>query len=400
MGEVVLAEHLGLGKQVVIKLLHEQFIKDSTVAQRMQVEARSLAALASPHIVQVTDFGQTVTGRTYIVMERLVGRTLGVELRERGALPVVEAIGYVVQVLTGLEAAHAMGIIHRDIKPDNIFLCDATKDSPRTIKILDFGLAKVLDVATNVGRPAIPHLQTEQGGVVGTPRVVAPEQACGKPVDARTDVYATGMLLYTLIAGRGPFAHLTDMIELLKANVMEQPDPPSRIAEQRIPPALDAAILRALAKSPADRFPSAEAFATELRRIAATLANPRSASTEPLPVTAGAARAVSANAAPQRNTRNDGDDDPTVQLSGAATAAAGWQDSAVVDREHGDQARDRGIRTPSAAPTPQPFHADGAPGRANENLSGRTGVRTFVALTLISAVISAVLLLILHRVAP
>jgi serine/threonine-protein kinase len=399
MGEVVLAEHLGLGKRVVVKLLHEEFAKDSAVTKRMQIEARSLAALASPHIVQVSDFGQTATGRTYIVMEQLVGRTLGVELRERGALPIAEAIGYVVQVLAGLEAAHALGIIHRDIKPDNIFLCDATKGTPRTVKVLDFGVAKVLDVATAVGRPAIPHLQTEEGGVVGTPRVIAPEQACGKPVDARTDVYATGMLLYTLVAGRGPFAHLTDHIKLLKANVTEQPEPPSHFAEQRIPPALDAAILRALAKSPADRFPSAEAFATELRLLAEALANPPSASTEPLPLMAGAAGDGPSHAAPERRAREDGDDDPTVQLPSAATAPAGTLASAAIARERAELASVRPNYAPLAKPSGQPAKPDRAPGRPAANRHAHTGVRTFVTLALISAAVSAILLFILHRVA-
>jgi serine/threonine-protein kinase len=376
MGEVVLAEHLGLGKQVVVKLLHQELAKDPAHVKRMQIEARSVAALASPHIVQVTDFGQTATGRTYIVMERLLGRTLGAEVTARGALPVVEAIGYVVQVLAGLEAAHAMGIIHRDIKPDNIFLCDATKDSPRTVKILDFGVAKVLDVAAEVERPALPHLVTEEGGVVGTPRVVAPEQALGKAVDARTDVYATGLLLHTLVAGRGPFAHITDACELLKANVMERPEPLSARTHQNIPPALDRAVQRALEKRPADRWKGAEAFAIELRRIAAELAELRPAmqvTTGPLP----AAVAHTADAPAQ----DDRPEDPTLQLAGSGTPTA----------PAGDDVR-------ASGPNRRPANADAASPSARRR--GRASWGAFAALMLLGAAVSAILLLALSRVMP
>ena len=386
MGEVVLAEHIGLAKQVVVKLLHEKFAKDASFVQRMQIEARSLAALTSPHIVQVIDFGQTASGRTYYVMERLMGRTLSAEVKARGALPVEEAIGYVVQVLAGLEAAHGMGIIHRDIKGDNVFLCDATKETPRTVKVLDFGVAKVLDVAAEVQRPALPRLVTEQGGIVGTPRMLAPEQALGKPVDARTDVYATAHLLYTLVAGRGPFADITDELELLKANINERPDPPSWKAPQHIPPSLDKAILRALEKRPADRFQSAEAFANELRAIAAECA--RSGPTTRIETTPhppdGDRRAtgVSASPAPQVDTRplpradatssSDAGEDATVQLPGGTAAVA--------------------LPTLPFASAPDPRRS--APDNVrHDNMAPRRSRAAFVALVFLGAALSAILLL-------
>jgi serine/threonine-protein kinase len=381
MGEVVLAEHLGLGKQVVVKLLHDEFAKDAGVVQRMQIEARSLAALTSPYIVQVTDFGQTATGRTYIVMERLVGRTLGAEIRLRGALPVAEAIGYVLQVLAGLDAAHAMGIIHRDIKPDNIFLCDPTKDTPRTVKILDFGVAKVLSVATEIQRPALPQLVTEEGGIVGTPRVVAPEQALGKPVDARTDVYAAGLLLYTMLAGSGPFAHIKETVELLKANVMERPVPPSQRAKQAIPPALDAAVLRALEKRAADRFQSAEEFASELRRIAGTLAATDIATTAPLPL-------VTVPRPPLPPRGEGGSEDCTVKLAGQAGAAAG---AATRERAFVEPT----LAAPGASGEPEaPEAGDIA------QLDDRARRRTFAMLMLLGIAVSTLLLVMLSRMAP
>jgi serine/threonine-protein kinase len=269
MGEVLLAEHRGLGSQVVVKLLHERWAADPAIEKRMQIEARALAGMRSPYLVEVRDFGQTPEGRTYFVMEYLAGRTLGQELKERGTIPIPEAISYCVEVLLGLEVAHANGIIHRDVKADNIFLCDATKETPRRAKVLDFGIAKVIEAGAGV--KGMPKLQTEEGNVIGTPRVFSPEQALARPVDARTDVYATGLLLYTCLVGHGPFAHIKGPYDLLMAAATMPPDPPSAKAPQPVPPAIDDAILRALAKSPNDRFPSATAFAEVLRKLAASL---------------------------------------------------------------------------------------------------------------------------------
>ncbi len=370
MGEVVLAEHIGLGKRVVVKLLHPQFARDPSVGRRMQIEARSLAALTSPHIVQVIDFGQSAKGRTYIVMEWLIGRTLGAELKERRTLPCAEATGYVVEVLAGLHAAHALGIIHRDIKGDNIFLCDATKDTPRIIKILDFGVAKILSVATEVGRPAFPHLVTTEGNIVGTPRVVAPEQARGKPVDARTDVYAVGLLLYSLVVGHGPFAHIEDPIELLKANATVRPAPPLQVAAQRIPPALNAAILRALEKQPEDRFQSAEEFANELRAILARmsdLASPEhSAATLPAPLQEPVSSAAPATQAAES----------TMQLVGGTLALEGAP----------------------ATPAPLPETAFPSSSDGSDALPTRSGWGTFVTLALLTAAISMIALASLYRI--
>jgi eukaryotic-like serine/threonine-protein kinase len=313
MGEVVLAEHVDLGKQVVVKLLHAQLSHDPNLVQRMRLEARSLAALSSPHVVQVLDFGQTPAGRTYIVMERLAGRSLGAELRRRGSFPVEEAIGYVLQVLAGLEAAHAIGIIHRDIKPDNVFVCEG--GIRPTLKILDFGIAKALDVDPGVGRPTLPQILTEAGGVVGTPRVAAPEQALGRLVDARTDVYATGLLLFTLVAGQGPFGHLTDPVDLLKAHVVERPPLLSAKAKQSVPRALDAVVAKALEKQPTDRYPSAEAFASDLQRVASMLVPSAAILPIPAPPSPGARHASESLSLHARGRRAT----PTARVTGWGT---------------------------------------------------------------------------------
>ena len=272
MGEVFLAIHRGLNKPVVVKLLHRQFIDDPRFADRLRVEAQALAAVDSPHVVSVSDLGRTPEGRPYLVLERLHGRTLREELRERGALPIGEAIEITRQILDGLHAAHRLNIVHRDVKSDNIFLCPGTEGSGAPlVKVLDFGIAKVLEMDGAAPVLASPQYPTEEGVLVGSPRTVAPEQIRFQAVDARTDIYAVGLLLYTMIAGRPPFAHVGDLLELLNAHLEEAPRAPSAYARQPVPAALDRVILKALAKSPEHRFQSALELSDELGRIAVAL---------------------------------------------------------------------------------------------------------------------------------
>jgi serine/threonine protein kinase len=269
MGEVFEAEHIALGKRVVVKLMRERHLGRPDLVDRMRIEAQALAKISHPNLVQVTDFGQTAVGRTFLVMERLLGRTLRAELEERRELPVLEAIDVVRQALSGLFAAHAAGVVHRDVKLDNLFLCDAV-EGRRALKVLDFGLAKVIGAAGDV-TPAPLAFPTAEGVAMGTPKYFSPEQARGLPVDPRTDVYAAGAVLYTLLAGRGPFDQHTTLLELARAHAFEAPEPPSRWASQVVPHEVDAAVMKALAKAPEDRFTSASAFAAELERIARDL---------------------------------------------------------------------------------------------------------------------------------
>jgi len=182
---------------------------------------------------------------------------------------VLEAMNIVRQSLQGLAAAHDAGIVHRDVKLENLFLCEANANR-RAVKVLDFGVAKVIGVAGE-NTPLPLAFPTAEGIAMGTPRYFSPEQARGREVDWRTDVYASGIVLYTLVTGRGPFDHHTTLLDLTRAHAFEQPELPSRIAPQLIPPELDAAILKALAKEPLDRFPTALAFAVELERVSAKL---------------------------------------------------------------------------------------------------------------------------------
>jgi serine/threonine-protein kinase len=264
MGEVFAAEHAALGRPVVVKLLHRHLGRRRDMADRMRLEGQALGRVSHPNVVAALDLGMTRDGRPYLVMERLCGRTLLAELRDRGPLPAAEAVALAAQALDGLAAVHAAGLCHRDLKPENIFLCDAVPGRERVVKLLDLGVAKVLDAA---GGPAPLAIPTAEDVSMGTPRFFSPEQATGKPVDARSDVYAMGVVLYTMVTGAGPFDHLHEVDEILTAHAETSPERPSHAAPAPIAPALEAAILRAMAKRPKDRFPSAAAFAAALRAL-------------------------------------------------------------------------------------------------------------------------------------
>ena len=266
MGEVYEVEHEIVGKRMVAKVLRAELATDPGTVDRMRVEAQALARLDHPNIVSVSDFRATGDGRPFFVMERLDGCTLGQELRRRGAFTVEQAIDIARQVLKALTAAHGLGLVHRDIKLDNVFL-HRTPAGDRIVKVLDFGVAKVLGGHGGRG-PAPPSLPTAEGVIVGTPRYVSPEQVRGKDVDHRADIYGVGLMLYTLIAGRGPFDHVQGRKDLFLAHLTEEPDPPSKLAKQSVPNELDAAILRAIQKSPDDRYQTAESFEVALASIA------------------------------------------------------------------------------------------------------------------------------------
>jgi serine/threonine-protein kinase len=265
MGEVYAAEHTALGKAVVIKVLHRQLADQPGLSDRVRLEAQVLARLTSPHLVDVIDLGRSHDGRPYMVMERLVGRTLRDEVRERGPLPVREALEYARQMLVGLAAAHAAGIVHRDVKPQNVFLCEpAAAGGARTIKVLDFGIAKLLEGA--LGTLAPPAVPTQEGVSIGTPEYFSPEQARGTKVDPRSDVYSVGAVLYLLLTGRAPFQHRRGVAELVRAHAREEPDPPST-HRRGLARSIDRLVLEALAKDPEVRPKSALALAADIQEI-------------------------------------------------------------------------------------------------------------------------------------
>jgi serine/threonine-protein kinase len=296
MAVVLEAEHLALGKRVVVKLLLGHFVDREDVAARLRREGRSLARLKSPFVVDVTDIGQTADGSPFIVMELLHGRTLAQELRLEGRVALPDALRWTRQILSGLAVAHRFGIVHRDVKLANVFLCDPVlPGAKRDVKLLDFGIAKIVSDPGG-GLLSRHHHVTAQGQMLGTPRCIAPEQALGKPIDGRADLYAVGVLLYTMVAGRGPFEHIKDAIEVIQANIAETPTPPSTHAAGGVPPEVDQLVLKAMEKEPGRRHQTADAFSEAIAAIEEQLTG----STQPLgpalPAASGAAHPPSTSA--------------------------------------------------------------------------------------------------------
>ena len=289
MGEVVLAEHRNLGHVVAVKLvrldhgdeesrpeaIHPQLI------ERARIEAQAGARIRHENLVAVHGFDTTPAGRPYLVMEYLDGQTLQSRLVHAGGgpLPLLESIELVIQILRGLSAVHRAGLVHRDLKPSNVFLAAPSKEEvaagkrKSTVKVLDLGLAKVVELTT-AATPDPLKFPTKAGVVLGTPRYMAPEQvgASGQ-VDARADLYAVGLILYRMLCGRGPFDKARTYEDVLRAQAIEEPEPPSAhltssAGRPPLPAALDALVLQCLAKRPGDRPESAEMLADALSRIA------------------------------------------------------------------------------------------------------------------------------------
>ena len=257
MGSVYEVEHTTLGKVFVLKALHRHLTSRPDLVARMQNEWRALAKLNHPHIVQVTDAGQSSNGLPYYVMEHLKGETLAQLLSRRGKLPFSAVGPIVVEVLSALGAAHLTGAIHRDVKPQNIFVTEGG-----TVKLLDFGIAKLRDQVAKV---------VTAGGVsIGTPRYMAPEQAEGKPVDCRADLYAAGLVLYEGVLGKGPFAHIRDANELVMAHIGQEPERVDFV-DPSISPEVADLIAHLLAKSPDARPASAKVAAAQLNALLAAL---------------------------------------------------------------------------------------------------------------------------------
>src|SRR3954452_923628 len=239
MAEVWGAEDEELGRRVALQLLGGRFAEDPEFRERFRREAQSAAGLAHPNIVGIFDRSDW-EGTPYIAMELVDGHTLKELVTERGPLPPAVAVNFVEQVLRALGYAHRRGIVHRDVKPQNVII-----DAEGTAKVADFGIAR-----------AGNSEMTETGAIVGTVEYVSPEQAEGLPVDRRTDLYSAGVVLYELLTGRVPFDGEAPVSVALK-QVSEHPVPPSQL-RPGIPRALEAVVMRALEKDPAHRFQSAE----------------------------------------------------------------------------------------------------------------------------------------------
>ena len=249
MGIVYAASDLSLGRQVALKLLRPELARDPALSQRFTNEARLTAGLQSPHVVRVYDRGQLPTGEPFLVMEWLEGRSLERMLGDRGRMPIAEAVDLIIQACAGLSEAHAVGIVHRDIKPANLVVSTGATGLP-LLKVVDFGISKRLLSGTAL---------THAGDSVGSPCYMSPEQATGSAdVDARSDTWSLGVVLFELVTGRRPFdgGSLAEVF----AGILAEPAPSPRALRPELDRGLEAVIWRCLEKDPARRFKDADAL--------------------------------------------------------------------------------------------------------------------------------------------
>jgi serine/threonine protein kinase len=270
MGEVYAARHLGLSKHVAIKVICQRLSEDDRAIGRFVTEARTLAQIQHPAIVTVEHVGELPDGRAYFVMEYLRGESLSARL-SRGRVFLREALRILDQMARGLAAAHASGVIHRDLKPDNTFLVHHAGEKP-AIKLLDFGLAKLATTHTAITQCEEDSDEYSDSGLVfGTPLYMSPEQIRGDHLDHRSDIYALGCVAYELVLGARPFPHAQTTTAICAAHLHETPPLPQTLRPE-IPPQLDRMLFAMLAKDPALRPTLAQlrSVVTDLRTSAST----------------------------------------------------------------------------------------------------------------------------------
>ncbi len=262
MGSIYRARQLALGATLALKVLHTKHAGEPTFAARFLREAQAASRVDHPNSMRVIDFGQEPDGLLYMAMEYVDGKTLAKILEEESPLPVARIVDIASQVLAALAVAHDLGVVHRDLKPENIMILERQDDEGRTqdvVKVCDFGVAKLLD-----GSASGPSV-TAEGVVIGTPEYMSPEQARGEALDARSDLYAMGVLLFQLMTGKVPF----DSPSAFGTALMHVNDEPTRprLLNPRVDSGLEKICLKAMRKRPEERYGSARELRAELRAL-------------------------------------------------------------------------------------------------------------------------------------
>jgi serine/threonine-protein kinase len=257
MGQVYEAQHVNINKRFAIKLLRPEIVSNPEAVARFRQEAWSASSIGHENIIEIDDFATLPDGSVYLAMEFLDGMSLADKMRESTMIPVTDGLDISMQVSHGLGAAHDKGIIHRDMKPENIFV--AVKRERTLVKILDFGIAKV---SGHEGQK-----MTRTGAIFGTPHYMSPEQALGKTLDHRSDIYSVGVIMYEVFTGRVPF-EAESFMGILTKHIMAQAVPPRQMAPERdIPYEVESLIMRAMAKEPNDRIQTMHDLAAEIEGL-------------------------------------------------------------------------------------------------------------------------------------
>jgi len=264
----LIGPQIGGFRDVALKIVRRDRAYDPETKARFEREARAMSSLTSPHTVTVFDFGEADDGSWFLAMEMLVGETLGERLRREGALPWRTAARITCEALKSLSEAHKKGIIHRDLKPDNLLLmrrvARSESETDDMCKVLDFGIAKLQH-----DDQKLDQLETQAGTVFGTPRYMSPEQAQGAELDARSDLYSLGVILFQMLSGRAPFVD-GDAVVVMAKHIKDAPPSFDAVApEAGVPRPLQRVVERALAKKPGERIQSAEHFISDLQQAVA-----------------------------------------------------------------------------------------------------------------------------------
>ena len=337
MGQVYEAHHVNINKRFAIKLLRPEIVSNPEAVARFRQEAWSASSIGHENIVEIDDFATLPDGSVYLAMEFLQGRALAERMREEAPIEVAEALDIFIQVAHGLAAAHGKGIVHRDMKPENIFL--AEKHGRTVAKILDFGIAKVS------GGEA--QSLTRTGAIFGTPHYMSPEQAIGNPLDHRSDIYSVGVIMYEVFTGRVPF-EAESFMGILTKHITSQPKPPREAAPDRnIAPEVEAVIMRAMAKEPSNRYQTMEALAHDLVEVAQVLA--------PQLLTPSGSRPIAPPRSSLRQTPN-----PSAPISVPSVPAAKAPSQPMA------------VPTPTPTPTPTPPESPAAKPAGTTPSSGWT----------------------------